>query len=294
MTNAEKYLALYTDSNNKGHSLKSTSSIDMFYKGDGQIGFEIDGREVNQQLYLKARELILNSKKTDDSTESPYVSYKEKISAHNNWVSASGKYGVSSITDIANDIYKEIMKPYINNEVKEKEAMNKMPTIMSHKYIIEHGVTILEWSDGTTTKVVCDPMVADCFTGFAVAVAKKAMGNKGKFLSEWERLVIKPEEDKIKAEEKARAEAVRKAEEEKKRAEAKARHDEKKAKRIAKKEELSRQKFVEDMAKMFAKEYNEADLYEEAAKLAIEKYGVPEEFFTDKCDCDCDECDNKE
>ena len=25
-----------------------------------------------------------------------------------------------------------------------------------------------------------------------------------------------------------------------------------------------------------------------------EKYGVPEEFFADMCDCDCDECDNKE
>lgn len=294
MINDEKYLALYTDSNNKGHSLKSSSIFDLFYKDDGRIGYKIDEHEVSQQLYNDARQLILNYKKNEDSSQLSYVPYIDQSTPH--LVSASGRYGVtySPITDIANDIYKEIMKPYINNEVKEKEVMNKMPTIESYKYITEHGVTILKWSDGTVTKIVCDPMVADCFTGFAVAVAKKAMGNKGKFLAEWERLVIKPEKDKIKAEEKARAEAVRKAEEEKKRAEAKARHDEKKAKRIAKKEELSRQKLVEDMAKMFAKEYNEADLYEEAAKLAIEKYGVPEEFFTDKCDCDCDECDNKE
>ena len=192
---------------------------------------------------------------------------------------------------IDSNVTKESMEKIIHQLYNFGNGDNIMLKIVDYKFIPEHMVTIIKWNDGSETRTRGTDENASQFCGFVTAIAKKAMGNGGKMLAEWERLVIKPEEDRKKAEEKARIEAEQKAEEEKRRANAKARRDEKKARRNAKREELERQKAIEEIAEIFARDYAETDLYEEAAKLAMEKYGVPKEFFTDKHDCCCKEFD---
>lgn len=169
-----------------------------------------------------------------------------------------------------------------NNMISNIPTITNIPKIVDYKYIAENGVTIIRWSDSTSTTVTCDPKTADQYTGFVTAIAKKAFGNGGKMLSEWDRLVIKPIEDAKKAEEKAKIEAEKKAKEDKIHAEAKAKRDAKKAERKRKRE-------IEKLAKQIADEYYAQELTEEAEKLAVKKYGVPKSYL-DEYDCDCCEC----
>lgn len=281
-------LAYFMDNDDFMHMLTTRSQPCIFWKRDGhgtQIGYSIDGHEVPESTYNKACELIKGNK-----TENTIKIEKGVV---NNMASITTLGDiVKKYTALNDTMYNRFAEKKEEKTMKKNEWIPGMPSIKSHKYIKDHGVTIIEWSDNSVTKVVCDPMIADEFTGFCSAIAKRAMGNGGKMLSEWERLVIKPEEDKRKAEEKARIEAEQKSEEEKRRAEAKAKRDAKKARRKAERSEIERQKAIEEIAEIFAKDYAESDLYEKAAKLAVEKYGVPKEFFTDIHECNCKGFDN--
>lgn len=201
----------------------------------------------------------------------------------NTWMGSSKK----EIDDMMNRTHKKIMEEY--SKAVDNHFMIR-PQIVDYKYIAENGVTIIKWSDSTSTTVTCDPKTADQYTGFVTAIAKKAFGNGGKMLSEWDRLVIKPIEDAKKAEKKAKIEAEKKAKEDKIHAEAKAKRDAKKAKR-------KKQREIEKLAKQIADEYYAQELTEEAEKLAVKKYGVPKSYLDGYdheygCECGCKEFDN--
>lgn len=287
MIDNTKLLAYYMDNDDFMHTLTAESHPCAFWKRTGsrtQVAYSIDGHEVPKSTYDKACELMKGNKSENTiRIEKDVVNNMKNMTALGDIVK---KY--AALNDTA---YNDFAEKKEEKDMNNRNWIHTMPSIKSHKYIKDHGVTIIEFNDGTVTKVVCDPMIADEFTGFCAAIAKRAMGNGGKMLAEWERLVIKPEEDKKKTEEKKRIEAEQKAEEERRRAEAKVKRAEKKARRNAKREELERQKAIEEIAEIFARDYAETDLYEEAARLAIEKYGVPKEFFADKHDCCCKEFD---
>lgn len=240
--------------------------------------YYIDDNEVSLEVYKDVYKWIDEYRKVEEENKmiSPikyeidnyYIEYLKKLEKE-----PRNPWGVSN-------------KPHtITNNTVDNKGEFKMPKIKNYKYIAEHGVTVIDWTDGTTTRVVCDPITnkADQFSGFTACIAKKAMGNGGKMLNEWNRLVVEPVEKAKKAEEKRRAEAERKAKEDKIHAEAKAKREAKKAKRM-------KQKLIEEMAKDFADSYNMGEVRDAALKLATEKYGVPEGYFDLHYDCDGDCC----
>ena len=195
------------------------------------------------------------------------------------------------ITSIAERIYKELYEPPAwkanNPALKNIKENENMPKIVDYTYIEHDKVTKIKWSDGSTTVVCGSGDDATQFCGYVCAIAKKAMGNNGKMLAEWDRLVVKPVERAKKAEEKKRLAAEKKAEEERIREEAKAKRMAKNAKYYEEREKRRKQREVETLAEQIAKEYEQDKLYAEAMKLAIEKYKVPCNYFADDCDCHC-------
>ena len=179
---------------------------------------------------------------------------------------------------------KKLVKKYEGVRKKENEDM---PKIVDYTYIEHDKVTKIRWSDGSETVVCGSGDDATQFCGYVCAIAKKAMGNNGKMLAEWDRLVVKPVERAKKAEEKKRLAAEKKAEEERIREEAKAKRMAKNAKYYEEREKRRKQREVEALAEQIAKEYEQDKLYAEAMKLAIEKYKVPCNYFADDCDCHC-------
>lgn len=260
----------------------------------------IDNVEVSRQTFEKVRDLlqtntIYGDGKQADSVYFDELYYDERENADMRTISDTRTNSEKSIDSIIEDCERlstEILANWyleaITNKYarKDNNMITNIPKIVDYKYIAENGVTIIKWSDNTSTTVTCDPKTADQYTGFVTAIAKKAFGNGGKMLSEWDRLVIKPIEDAKKAEEKAKIEAEKKAKEDKIHAESKAKRDAKKAKR-------KKQREIEKLAKQIADEYYAQELTEEAEKLAIEKYGVPKSYLDDY-DCDCCDCDCKE
>lgn len=195
------------------------------------------------------------------------------------------------ITSMAERIYKELYEPpawKVNNPaLKNKKENEDMPKIVDYKYIEHDKVTKIKWSDGSETVVCGSGDDATQFCGYVCAIAKKAMGNNGKMLAEWDRLVVKPVERAKKAEEKKRLAAEKKAEEERIHEEAKAKRMAKNAKYYEEREKRRKQREVETLAEQIAKEYEQDNLYAEAMKLAIEKYKVPYNYFAEDCDCHC-------
>lgn len=179
---------------------------------------------------------------------------------------------------------RNLVKKYESVRKKENEDM---PKIVDYKYIEHDKVTKIKWSDGSETVVCGSGDDATQFCGYVCAIAKKAMGNNGKMLAEWDRLVVKPIERAKKAEEKKRLAAEKKAEEERIHKEAKAKRMAKNAKYYEEREKRRKQREIETLAEQIAKEYEQDKLYAEAMKLAIEKYKVPCNYFTDDCDCHC-------
>ena len=182
-------------------------------------------------------------------------------------------------------IYKELYESpawEANSPVLKNIKENKdMPKIVDYTYIEHDKVTKIKWSDGSETVVCGSGDDATQFCGYVCAIAKKAMGNNGKMLAEWDRLVVKPVERAKKAEEKKRLAAEKKAEEERIREEAKAKRMAKNAKYYEEREKRRKQREIEALAEQIAKEYEQDKLYAEAMKLAIEKYKVPNEYFQD-------------
>lgn len=195
------------------------------------------------------------------------------------------------IPSMAERIYKELYEPPVwkanNPALKNIKENENMPKIVDYTYIEHDKVTKIKWSDGSETVVCGSGDDATQFCGYVCAIAKKAMGNNGKMLAEWDRLVVKPVERAKKAEEKKRLAAEKKAEEERIHEEAKAKRMAKNAKYYEEREKRRKQREIETLAEQIAKEYEQDKLYAEAMKLAIEKYKVPCNYFADDCDCHC-------
>lgn len=126
-------------------------------------------------------------------------------------------------------------------------------------YTYNKPVTKIEWSDGTVTKVSCNPDEADQWTGFLACIAKRFLGND--VIKEWEKYTIT-----IPAQKKAEEE--RRAEEERIAAKKKAKHD----KWVARCEKIRK-------ARELARQYEEEQERKEIEKIAIKKFGVPESYF---------------
>lgn len=170
------------------------------------------------------------------------------------------------------------MYPKIYKIEKRSEIMNTptthqsltcdkmtMPIINSHTF--KNGRTTIQWNDGTTTSVACDPQKADVYTGFMIAVAKKAYGNDNTINNLADKWLVKI----------PKQEAERKAKEEAKKAE----QERIAANKARKKEIKHRKKLIRDGAKKFKEMYEKNKLQEEIMKTAIEQYGIPEEWFFD-------------
>lgn len=126
-------------------------------------------------------------------------------------------------------------------------------------YTYDKPVTRIEWSDGTVTKVSCNPDEADQWTGFLACIAKRFLGND--VIKEWEKYTIT-----IPAQKKAEEERM--AEEERIAAKKKAKHD----KWVARCEKIRK-------ARELARQYEEEQERKEVEKIAVKKFGVPESYF---------------
>lgn len=96
----------------------------------------------------------------------------------------------------------------IDKEIKmlAKHAMNKIfgververreNTMTIKKVYFNDPVTVVLWEDGTKTIVKCDGEKYDPEKGLAMAIAKKALGNKGNYYEVFKKWL--PEEEEIK------------------------------------------------------------------------------------------------
>lgn len=170
---------------------------------------------------------------------------KYKLPTDNTWLTYD-----AVINDVPHVTYHIPTNGTRTEYITLEEHVMKNPNIIAYKYNNESGVTYIKWSDKTETRVRAeDPATADPYTGFMMAIAKKAMGNDNtasNLADYW--LVKKPEREAKAAKENAKREAEQKRIE-------KVRRD-KKEKYLIKKEALR-----------LKREY-------EAKKLATEKYGI--------------------
>ena len=120
-------------------------------------------------------------------------------------------------------------------------------------YSYSNGTTKIYWADGTVTTCHADPDKADQYTGFMIAIAKRAMGNGNKATNEADWWINKLPARIKKAEEKEAAEQAEAERLEKKRRERRAKNR------------------IRRAAIRRAEEY-------QAKLLAEKKYGVPTEF----------------
>lgn len=259
----------------------STADFDISFDNlthiDKPIKIVFEGESAKEEkLREKLRQCIMNNfdLQTTYGRQALFNIVEDYIDRHNHM-------GTSPLTSLCNNVTQKFME-HINS--KENEDM---PKIVDYTYIEHDKVTKIKWSDGSETVVCGSGDDATQFCGYVCAIAKKAMGNNGKMLAEWDRLVVKPVERAKKAEEKKRLTAEKKAEEERIREEAKAKRMAKNAKYYEEREKRRKQREIETLAEQIAKEYEQDKLYAEAMKLAIEKYKVPCNYFSDDCDCHC-------
>lgn len=138
----------------------------------------------------------------------------------------------------------------------------KMPAIVSHTF--KNGRTTIKWSDGTMTQVACDPNKADMYTGFMIAVAKKAYGNNNTINNLADKWLFKIPKQKAEREAKEKAEKI---------------EQERIAANKARKREIYRKKkIIRDEARRIKEQYEKEELEAEARKMAIEKFGVPADY----------------
>lgn len=161
-----------------------------------------------------------------------------------------------------------------NKECYETNTANKEEEIMISDYRVEDCTvfdktsrqhikgkrTILEWTDGTTTTVDCLENEVNAYYGFAIALAKKAMGNDNTMneLADYWINKLPAKKAKIQAEiEKCKAEELRIAE-----------------KKKAKKEKMEMRKAV----LIRKRAYEEAQKQRAIAEIAEREFGVPIDF----------------
>lgn len=161
-----------------------------------------------------------------------------------------------------------------NKECYETNTANKEEEIMISDYRVEDCTvfdktsrqhikgkrTILEWTDGTTATVDCPENEVNAYYGFAIALAKKAMGNDNTMnkLADYWINKLPAKKAKIQAEiEKCKAEELRIAE-----------------KKKAKKEKMEMRKAV----LIRKRAYEEAQKQRAIAEIAEREFGVPIDF----------------
>ena len=123
--------------------------------------------------------------------------------------------------------------------------------------------TIIKWADGSTTSVECPEKDYNPYYGFAIAVAKYAMGNDNTMSNEADKWLNKIP--------KQRAEEQRKKDREK------AIREQREAKNAERREHRRMKKLTMDRVRAYEKYQEEQKIREEA-----EKFGVPKDFEPDK------------
>lgn len=266
-------------------AIVSTTPVSYIYK--------IDGNCVDRETFNGVINLFKGANSTTDfdvSFGNPHIDKPIKIVFELNTEPILRLHNGDSIlvncdiASIAERVYKKLYEPPAwkanNPALKNIKENEDMPKIVNYKYNPETKTTTLYWSDNSQTSVTADPDTeANEFTGFCAACAKKLFGNKSTYLNQFDKWAVKkPEQERKKAEaEKAKAEEQ--------------------AKINAEKAERAKARKIKRLAKKWANEYRMMDentkIYKEAEKLAKEKYGVPNEYFEDDCDCGC-ECGCKE
>lgn len=94
-----------------------------------------------------------------------------------------GNAGGAMQSTIEEELYKRIMQRLDSTKSKATYAPFQHPGLPSIKKVIfNNPATIIIWEDSTKTIVKCGPNdIYDPEKGMAMAIAKKALGNKGNF-----------------------------------------------------------------------------------------------------------------
>jgi uncharacterized membrane protein YkvA (DUF1232 family) len=134
--------------------------------------------------------------------------------------------------------------------------------------------TIIKWNDGTTTTVECPEKEYNAYYGFAIAVAKKAMGNDNTMSNEADKWVNKiPKQRAFEQAKKEREEAEKVEIAERKKAKAEERR------RIR-----YETKLINDRKRAYDAQMQKETEQEKIKRLANEMYGVPLDFEPDESD----------
>ena len=163
-------------------------------------------------------------------------------------------FNKDSIKDVVTDTYTKTKK------VKNVDKSTKPYKVTYDDVTTEYTKVTIKWIDDTETSVECPTSEYSPYYGFAIAVAKKAMGNDNtmsNLADYWMNKIPK----KRSAKEKVLAEKKRIAE--KREAERKERFEHRKAKKLMMDRVRAYKEYVADM---------------KIRKEAYEKYGVPEGF----------------
>ena len=164
-------------------------------------------------------------------------------------------YGDITIPYTCTNPLEELEKVMRENGILMGDIKSEIKPIFPsiHDYFYSNGTTKIYWADGTVTTCHADPDKADQYTGFMIAIAKRAMGNGNKATNEADWWINKLPAKIRKAEEKEAAEQAEIERLEKKRRERRAKNR------------------IRRAAIHRAEEY-------QAKLLAEKKYGVPTEF----------------
>lgn len=110
-------------------------------------------------------------------------------------VKATVQPSTSKTSEIASYILNDVMSTQAMFRMTRQRRVN-MPTIKN--VIFNDPATIVLWSDGTKTVVKCqDGDLYSAETGLAMAIAKKALGNKGNFNEVFKKWIPDYEKEKI-------------------------------------------------------------------------------------------------
>ena len=171
-------------------------------------------------------------------------------------------FSISPVS-ISDDFYKDVLgidPPKPKSEWVPFKKVRKY-NIVDYEYTKDENngvaITTIHWQNGDTTTCRTTLDKADQYTGFMIAVAKYAMGNKNVATNTADYWINKRPAQIAKAREKAKAEEAE-------------------IKRITDKRRKRKEKYRLHLAAIRRKEAYEA------AKLANEKYGVPINFKTEE------------
>lgn len=189
----------------------------------------------------------------EDKICSPWVPYTTTVTATDYIYDTIITKTHDEITNIPAYELREVPKVAFRNGKIPQLNIKPLMYLEIRDYSYSNGTTKIYWADGTVTTCHADPDKADQYTGFMIAIAKRAMGNGNKATNEADWWINKLPARIKKAEEKEAAEQAEIERLEKKRRERRAKNR------------------IRRAAIRRAEEY-------QAKLLAEKKYGVPTEF----------------